>query len=87
MRLSWILSIDQDVIQIHYNEDIKLFSENLIDVALKTCGYIGKAKRHYLILEVVVSSVKDRLSFVTFLNPYSVIGTSQIQLGKPLGPA
>ncbi len=76
MGLSWILSIDQEVIQVHYNEDIKLLSENLIDVALKTGGYVRKAEGHYLVLEVAVSGAKDRLPFVTFLNPYLMIGTS-----------
>ncbi len=85
--LSWILSIDQDVIQVHYNEDIKLFSENLVDVALKTGGCIGKAKEHYLVLEVAISGAKGCLPFVTFSNLHPMIGTSQIQLGKPLGLA
>ncbi len=75
------------MVPVYYNEDIKLFSENFINVALKTGGYIGKAKGHYLILEMVVSSAKGRLSFVTFLNPHLMIGTSQIQLGKPFDPA
>ncbi len=87
VRLFWILSIDQNVIQVHYNEDIKLFSEDLVNVALKTGGCVGKAKKHYLILEVVVSGAKGRLLFVTFSNPHLVIGTRQIQLGKPLGLA
>ncbi len=87
MELFWILSIDQDVIQVYHNKDIKLFSENLIDVALKTSGFVKKAKRHYLVLEVVVSGAKDYLLFVTFSNSHLMIGTSQIQLGKPLGLA
>ncbi len=87
MGLSWILSINQDVIQVHYKEDIKFFSENLVDVALKTGGCVRKAEGHYLVLEVAVSGAKNRLAFVTFSNPHSMISTSQIQLGKPLGPA
>ncbi len=45
------------------------------------------AEGYYLILEVAVSSAKNRLLFVTFSNPYSMIGTSQIQLDKQLGLA
>ncbi len=87
VELSWILSIDQDVVQVHYNEDIKLLIENFVDIALKTGGCIGKAEGHYLVLEVAVSGAKGRLLFVTFSNPHLMIGTSQIQLGKPFGPA
>ncbi len=87
MELSWIFSIDQDVVQVHYNEDNKLFSQNFVDIALKTGGCIGNAEEHYLVLEVAVSGAKGRLPFVTFSNPHSMIGTRQIQLGKPFGPA
>ncbi len=85
--LSWIFSIDQDVIQVHYNKDIKLFNENFIDVALKTGGCIEKAEGHYLVLKVAVSGTKGRLLFIIFSNLHSMIGTNQIQLGKLLGPA
>ncbi len=85
--LSWILSIDQHVIQVHYNEDIKLFSENFVDIALKTGACVGKVEGHYLVLEVAVSGAKSRFPFVTFSNPHLMIGTSQIQLGKPFGLA
>ncbi len=87
MRLSWILSIDQDIVQVHYNKDIELFSKNLVDIALTIGGCIEKAERHYLVLKVAVSGAKGRLPFVTFLNLHSMIGTSQIQLGKLFGPA
>lgn len=35
MSLSWILSIDEDVIQVDNLEDIELFSQDLIDIFLK----------------------------------------------------
>ncbi len=87
MGLSWILSIDQDVIQVHYNKDIKLFSENPVDIDLKTGGCVRKAKGYYLVLKVTVSGVKSRLLFVIFSNPHLIISTGQIQLDKPLGLA
>ncbi len=87
MKLFWIFSIDQNVVQIHYNEDIKLFSKNFVDIVLKIGGCIGKVKGYYLVLEVVVSSAKSRLLFVTFLNLHLMIGTSQVQPGKLLGSA
>ncbi len=64
--------------QIHHNKDIKLFCEDLVDIALKTGWYVGKAEGHYLVLEVAISGAKGRLPFVTFLYPYLMISTSQV---------
>ena len=44
MRLSCILSIDYDIVQVYYNEDIKLFSENLFNIVLKLTDAIEKSK-------------------------------------------
>ncbi len=87
MGLSWIFSINQDIIQVYHNKDIKLFSENFIVIALKAGGYDGKAKGYYLVLELAVSGAKVRLPLVTFSNPYLVVSTSKIELDKFLGPA
>ncbi len=87
MWLVEVFGIDQDVIQIHYNEDIKLFSKDLVDVALKTSGCVKKTEGHYLVLEVAVSGAEDYLSLVTFSDSHPMIGTSEIQLGKLLDPA
>ena len=87
MWLVKIFGINQDVIQIYYNEDIKFFSEDLVDVALKTGWYIEKIKRHDLVLKVAVSGAESRFSLVAFSDSHPMIGTNEIQLGKPLGPA
>ncbi len=82
-----IFSIDQDIVQVHYNEDIQLFNKNLVDVALKAGGYVQQAKGHYLVLELAVSGAEGRFLLVTFSNPHSMVNTSEIQLSKSLGPA
>ncbi len=87
MWLVRVFGIDQDVIQIHHNKDIKLFSKDLVDVALKTSGCVGKSEGHYLVLEVAVSGAEGRLPLVTFLESHPMIVTSEIQLGKLLGLA
>ncbi len=87
MRLSWILSIIQNIVKVHYNKDIKLNSENLIDIALKISGCVGKAKEYHLVLEVAISGTKGHLSLITFSDSLPMVDTSEIQLGKPLGPA
>ncbi len=78
MWLAGVFSIDQDIIQLHHNKEIKLFSKILVDVALKTGGCVGKSEGHYLVLEVAVSGVKGRLPLVTFSNSHLMIGTSEI---------
>ncbi len=78
MWLARVFGIDQDVIQLHHNKDIKLFSKDLVDVALKTGGCVGKSKGHYLVLEVTVSGAEGRLPLVTFSDSHLMIGTSEI---------
>ena len=87
MKLSCILNIEQDIVQIYYNKNIKPFSKNLVNIALKTGGYIGEVEGYYLVLKMAISGTKSRLLFVTFLNPHLMIGMSQVQLDKPLSPA
>ncbi len=87
MGLFWILNIDQDVVQIYYNKDIKLSRKNLVDVALKTSRYIGKAIMYYLVLEVAVFSAENRLLHVTFSDSHPMIGTIEFQVDKLFGSA
>ncbi len=87
MYLAGVFGIDQDVIQIDHNKDIKLVSKDLVDIALKTGGCVEKTEEYYLILEVAVSGAEGRLLLVTFLDSHPMIGTSEIQLSKPLGLA
>ena len=78
MWLVGIFGIDQNVIQIYYNKNIKLFSKNLVDIALKTGRSIEKSESHNLVLEVAVLDTKDRFLFITFLYPHLMISTSAI---------
>ena len=41
MALAFILNVNQDVIQVDNDENIKFFGQNIVDVALKTCRNIG----------------------------------------------
>lgn len=87
MLLFGLLGIDQDIIQIHYNENIALLSKNLIDVALETGQCVGKSKGHNLILEVIISSINDHFLLVTLLTFYLMISISEIWLSKLLDRA
>ena len=80
---AFVFSVDQDIIQIHNNEDIKLFRKNFIDIALEYCQNIGQSKRYYLILKVTVFGPESRFSLIFFANSHLVIDTDKIKLGKP----
>ena len=41
VTLTLILSVDEDVIQIHDDEDIELFCQDLVDIALETGRSVG----------------------------------------------
>ena len=81
--MALILGVDEDIIQIHNDKDIKFFRKNLINVALECCRNVGQPKRHYLILKVVVSDPESSLSLISFTNSYPVIGTGEVRLDKP----
>ena len=77
-----IFSIDENIIQIHNDEDIELFCKDLIDVALECCRSIGQSKKHYLIFEIVVSGPESSLPLISFANSHLVVGTGEVELGK-----
>ena len=83
VAFSLVFGINEDIIQIHNDEDIKLFRKNLIDVALECCRSIGQSKKHYLILEVAVSSPESSLPLISFADCHPVIGIGEIKLDKP----
>ncbi len=66
MLFALTLSVDEDVIEIHYYKDVELLGQNLIDVTLKRGRCIGQSKRHDLVLEMAVAGPESRLSFVAF---------------------
>ena len=78
MWLAGLFGIDQDIIQIYHNEDIKLLSENFVNIALKINWYVKKSNRYDLILEVTISSTKNHLPLIAFLNSHLIIDTSEI---------
>lgn len=87
VRLTGIFGLDQDVVLIHYDEDVELLGEGLVDVALKTGGSIGEAKRHDLVLKVTVSGPKGRLPFIAFSNSHPMVGAGQVKLDEALSSA
>ena len=82
MAFSLIFGVDDDIIQIYNNKDIKLFRKDLIDVALECCRSISQSKKHHLIFEMTVSGPESSLSLISFANSHPVICTGKVKLGK-----
>ena len=87
MRMSQIFSVDQYIIKIYNNKNIKLFSQNLVDIFLENDRSIKEAKGYDLIFKMRVLDQKISLLLITFTNPYLIIGVHQVQLDEPPSPA
>ena len=87
MGFFWIFNINQDVVHIYYNKNIKLFNQDLIYIALEIGWYIWKPKKHNLLVKMTILGTKNCFLFIAFWNPHWMISTSEIQLCKSLGLA
>ena len=84
MAFSLVYDIDKNFIQIYNIKNIKLFRNNLIDIALKSCQCIGQFKKHYLIPVMTVSGPESCFLLIFFANHYPMIGTYEFELSKLL---
>ena len=84
VQLVQIFSIDQYIIQVYNNNNIQLFSQNLMNVFLKSSQSMKKAKKHDLIFEMFISDLKSCFLFIIFPNSYPIIGIGKTQLDKSL---
>lgn len=84
--LAEVFGIDQNIIQIHVNKDIKFLNKNLVNIILKTSWCIKKTKKQDLVLKVTVSGTKGCFLLITFSNSHPMIGTNEIQIYKSLDP-
>lgn len=70
--------MDQNIVKIYNEKNIKLFGKDFFDVALEAKKSMKEAKRHNLILKIDVSSLESCFLFIIFMNFHSVISTSQV---------
>ena len=73
MSLAEIFDIDQDIVQIYNNKDIKLFGKDFVNIILKSDQKIGKTKSNDLVLKVPISSIKSYFPLITFSDLYLMI--------------
>ena len=82
MTFSVIISVNEDVIQIHNGKEVELLSKDLVDVSLEACWCIRQTKRHHLALKVAILSVERGFPLVSFANSDSMVGTGEVELGE-----
>lgn len=84
MRPTRVFSIDQNIIQIHDDKNVKLFGKNFINIALEASWSIWKIERLNLVLKITIWGPENSFLFFAFSNSHLLVGTSQVQLGKAL---
>ena len=82
VSLAWVLGIDEDVIEISNDEDIEFLGQNLVNVALEAGRGVRLPKRHYLALEMAVSSSESRFPFIALFYPHPIVSTCEVELGE-----
>ena len=85
MTIPVIISVNEDDIQIHNDENVKLLSKNLVDVFLEACWCVRQTKRHHLILKVVISSPERGIPLVPLADSYLMVGTGEVKLSELFG--
>ncbi len=86
MLFALTLSVDEDVIKIHYHENVEFLVQDLGNVTLKRGRCIGQSERHDLVLEIAIAGPEGCLLFIAFLDPHLMISIGQIKLGETSNP-
>ncbi len=77
-----VLSIDENVIEVHYHKNVVLLCQDLVDITLKRGRRVSQAKKHDLIFEMTQARPESHLPLVTFPDPHLIVSISQIEQGK-----
>ena len=82
MSLAWVFGVDEDVIEINNDENIKFLGQDLVNIALETGRCVGQPKRHYLVFVVAISSLESRLPFIALFSPHLMVRICEVKLGE-----
>ena len=82
VSLAWVLGVDENVIEVNNDKDIKFLDQDLVIVTLETGRGVRQLKRHYLVLEVVVSSLESCLLFIALFYLHPMVSTCEVRLDE-----
>ena len=74
MLFAFTFGIDKDIIKVHNHENIELFCQDCIDIALKCDWCIGQSKTYHLVLKIAIADSENSFSFIAFFDLYLMIG-------------
>ncbi len=63
---SLAFNIDENIIEVNNNKDIKVLRQDFVDVILKHGQGVCHAKKYYLILKVAITGPENHLLLVAF---------------------
>lgn len=86
MVLVLIFDINQDIIEVDKDKNIKFFEQDLINKYLKISSNIKKSKKYYLILKISVLLLESSFLFVNLYYSYMMINAHEVLLGKLVRP-
>ena len=79
----FVISIDEDIIQIYNDKNIEFFSKDLVDLSLKVCQGVCQSEKYHLVFKLAITSLETHLLFVLFPNSHSIIYTGKVELDEP----
>ena len=82
ITLALVLGIDEDVIEVNNDKDIKFLGQDFVNLALKADRCVWQLKKYYLVLEVAVSSLESYFPFIALFSPHLMVSTHKIKLDE-----
>ena len=73
MTLAGVFGVNQNIIEVHDDENIKFFYQNFVDIALNAGTSVEKTERHNLVLKMAVLHSEIFFSLVILLNSHSMV--------------
>ena len=79
---SFILTIDQDVIDVDNDTDVEERLEDVLNQGLEGGWGVGKSKGHDLVLVVAISSTECSLLYIILVNLDLIITPAKVDFGE-----
>ncbi|KXN84319.1 hypothetical protein AN958_12756 [Leucoagaricus sp. SymC.cos] len=83
--LSRVVRIDEDIVKIDSNADIKEVREDVVHEMLESSRSISETKRHYQPFEGTIAGPKSSFPLIAFIDMDKIVGMLQVYLGVQAG--
>ena len=82
MSSAWVHGIDENVIEVNNNNNIKFLGQDLVNITLEASWYVRQPKKYYPVLEMAISSLESRFLFSALFYPYPMTSSYEVELGQ-----